>query len=139
MQKFYSYPKERIILNVDIMARNVTNQFKRKLMAGAQDRLVNSLLGDEMNPKRVYGSCTLIGFVVVRNYDANFGVHFVPKAKRPGNTRSSKAEETKVRRRFDRGGGGGSTKGGEGGAVSTQARVLTNLRQGSVYSCCLAI
>ena len=36
-------------------------------------------LGDEMNPKRVYGSYTLIGIIVVRIYDPDFSVHFVPK------------------------------------------------------------
>ena len=36
-------------------------------------------LGDEMNPKRAYGSFTLIGIIVVRVYDPNFRVHFVPK------------------------------------------------------------
>ena len=34
-----------------------------------------------MNPKRVYGSYTLIGIIVLRVYDPNFGVHFVPKVQ----------------------------------------------------------
>ena len=37
------------------------------------------ILGDEMNPKRVYGSYTLLGIIVLRVYDPNFRVHFVPK------------------------------------------------------------
>ena len=39
-------------------------------------------LGDEMNTKRVYGSYTLIGIIVVRVYDPNFRLHFVPKVLR---------------------------------------------------------
>ena len=34
-----------------------------------------------MNPKRVYGSYTLIGIIVLRVYDPNFRVHFVPKVE----------------------------------------------------------
>ena len=34
-------------------------------------------LGDEMNPKRVYGS----GIIVVRINDPNLRVHFVPKER----------------------------------------------------------
>ena len=42
-----------------------------------RDKLI---LGDEMNPKRAYGSYTLIGIIVVMgiNYP-NFRVHLVPK------------------------------------------------------------
>ena len=36
-----------------------------------------------MNPKRVYGGqYTLIGIIVIRVYDPNFRVHFVPKVLR---------------------------------------------------------
>ena len=34
-----------------------------------------------MNPKRVYGSYTFIGIIVLRVYDPNFRVHFVLKVR----------------------------------------------------------
>ena len=34
--------------------------------------LEHTSLGDEMNPKRVYGSYTLMGIIVVRVYDPQF-------------------------------------------------------------------
>ena len=37
--------------------------------------LLTIYLGDEMNPKRVYGSYTLLGVIVVRVYDPSFRVH----------------------------------------------------------------
>ena len=41
-----------------------------------------------MNPKRAYGSCTLIGIIAVQGIDPNFKVHLDPKATSPPSPRA---------------------------------------------------